>query len=104
MPELVELGPNLKDRNVRLVAVSVDLALPQAVDSPEKLGAFVERRGIALPVLAFRGDFDALVDERGWPGGVPFTVLFGPTGEIARVDGAAEREELLELVARARQR
>lgn len=104
MPELVELGPKLKQENVRLMAVSVDLALPQKVDSVEKLAAFVERREIALPVLAFRGDFDALVDAHGWPGGVPFTVLFGPEGELGRIEGAAEDAAIRALIAAARRR
>mgnify|MGYP001168829532 CR=1 FL=1 len=104
MPELVELRPTLEKANVRLVAVSVDLALPQQVDTPEELAAFVERRGIALPVLALRDDFDALADVHGWPGGLPFTVVFGPEGELGRLEGAGARADFEALIAAARKR
>lgn len=102
MPELVELRPQLESQGIRMVAVSVDLALPAQVDSAEKLGAFVERRGIALPVLAYRGDYDALAERLGLPGGPPCTLLLGPEGELGRIDGPGERAEFLELVARGR--
>lgn len=102
MPELVELRPQLESQGVRTVAVSIDLALPVQVDSVEKLAAFVEHRGIALPVLAFQGDFDVLAEHLGLPGGPPCTLLLGPEGELGRIEGPAERAELLELVARAR--
>jgi hypothetical protein len=104
MPELVELRPTLEAENVRVVAVSVDLALPQAVRTPAELAAFVEERGFALQVLALEGDFDALTEAHGWPGGLPFTVLFGPAGELDRIEGGATRAEFEALVARARSR
>jgi hypothetical protein len=89
---------------VRLVAVSIDLALPQAVKTAEELGAFVERRGFALTVLAFQGDYDALAERLDLPGGPPCTVLYGPDGELGRREGPAERAELEALVASARAR
>jgi hypothetical protein len=102
MPELVELRPELEKDGVRVVAVALDLALPESVASAEKLAAFVERRGIALPVLAFQGDYDALSERLDLPGGPPCTVLYGPAGELGRIEGALERDELAALVARAR--
>lgn len=102
MPELVELGPKLEERGVRLVAVSIDLALPEQVGTAEQLAAFAERRGIALPLLAFAGDFDAFTEAHGYPGGPPFSVLYGPAGELGRVEGPATRAELEALVAEAR--
>ena len=89
---------------MRLVAVSIDLAVPRQVRTAEALAAFAERRGIALPLLALSGDFDALTEEHDWPGGVPFSVLLGPRGELARLDGPGEPEEFRALVARARGR
>lgn len=87
-----------------MLAVSIDLALPQALVTAEELGAFVERHGFALPVLAFQGDYDALAERLSLPGGPPCTVLYGPEGELGRVEGAAEGAELEALVARARAR
>jgi hypothetical protein len=86
---------------VRLVAVSIDLALPQAVKTAEELGAFVERRELALTVLAFQGDYDALAERLDLPGGPPCTVLFGPQGELGRLEGGFERVELEALIERA---
>jgi hypothetical protein len=94
MPGLVELRPTLEAQSVRVVAVSIDLALPQAVRTAEALGAFVERRGIALDVLAFQGDYDALAERLGLPGGPPCTVLYGRSGELGRIEGSAEKDEL----------
>ena len=103
MPELVELRPELARDGVRVVAVSLDLALPpQQVDTPEKLAAFVEHRGFALPMLAFRGDYGGLAERHGWPLAIPFSVVFGPEGERARLDGPGDRAAFEALLARAR--
>ena len=67
---------------MRLLAVSIDLALPQAVRTAEELGAFVAKRELALTVLAFQGDYDALAERLDLPGGPPCTVLYGPDGEL----------------------
>ncbi len=104
MPELVALRPALEQTNVRVLAVSIDLALPQQVDTAEKLAAFVEQRGYALPVLAFRGDYDALADKLRLPGGPPCTLLFGAQGELGRIEGAGERATFEALVTAARER
>jgi hypothetical protein len=104
MPELVELRPELERANVRLVAVSIDLAVPQKVESVEALRAFAEERDIALPLLALSGDFDALAEARDWPLSVPFTVLIGPAGELGRIDGPADAAAIHDLIARARPR
>lgn len=89
---------------MRVVAVSIDLALPQAVTTAEELGAFVERRGFALSVLAFQGDYDALADRLDLPGGPPCTVLYGPDGELGRIEGGFERADIEGLIGQARGR
>ena len=102
MPELVELHRAWRGRGVRVAAVSIDLALPVEVETAEELGDFVERRSLALPVVAFAGDFDALTDEKGLPGGPPFTLLFDRTGqEVGRIEGAATRAELEAAITKA---
>lgn len=102
MPELVELRPELEAQGVRLVAVSIDLALPVRIDSAPALATFVEQHGIALPVLAFEGDYDALAETLDLPGGPPCSVLYGAEGELGRIEGPAERAEFEALIARAR--
>jgi hypothetical protein len=103
MPELVELHEEWSGKGVRVQAVSIDLPDPVQVSTLEELGAFVERRGFALPHAAVTGDWDALVEQHDLPGGPPFTLLFDRTGAIVeRIDGAAERADFEAAIERHR--
>lgn len=103
MPELVQLHQELEPRGVRVVAVSIDLPDPAQVKTAEQLGAFVERHGYALPVLAFQGDLEALNARLALPGGPPVTLLLGRDGqELGRIEGAGERAEFESLLAKLR--
>src|SRR5262245_52942059 len=105
MPELVELHERWSARGVRVLAVSIDLALPQAVRTAEELGAFLRHRDLRLPTVAFRGDWDALSDRYRLPGGPPCTVLFDRDGrEVARLEGPGERAEFDALITGALRR
>jgi len=102
MPELVELHHAWRARGVRVEAVSIDLALPVQVTTAEELGAFVERRALALPVVAFRGDFDVFTDQRKLPAGPPFTLFLDRAGaEVGRIEGAATQKEFEAALAKA---
>src|SRR5215470_4207278 len=99
MPELVELHHQLAARGVRVEAVSLDLVDSAQVKSAEQLGAFVKQHGLALPVVAFQGDEEALVHDWKVPEGPPFTLAFDKQGkEVGRIEGAATKEELMGLV------
>ena len=101
MPELVQLHRELSARGVRVVAVSIDLVQPQQVRTAEQLGAFLQRHELALPVVALQGDWDALTERLGLPGGPPCTLCFDRSGrEVGRIEGGAERAELDALVAK----
>ena len=103
MPELVQLHEELGARGVRVVAVALDLADPAQVKTAEQLGAFVERHGYELPVVAFSGDLEALNARLRLPGGPPVTLLFDRDGnELGRIEGAGEREEFVALLAKLR--
>ena len=102
MPELVELHQEWKARGVRVLAVSIDLAEPVEVKSAEELGAFLRRRELDLPVVAYAGDFDALTDRYGLPGGPPSTLVFDRAeGEVGRIEGSAEKPEFDALLSKA---
>ena len=102
MPELVELHRKYSSRGVRIEAVSLDLPDPAQVKTVEELGAFVERRGLRLPVVALQTDLDAFIHDMHVPDGPPYTLVFGKDGkELARIEGAATKEEFEALVEKA---
>ncbi len=102
MPELVELHRTVGTRGVRVVAVSLDLPDPAQVKSAEELGDFAERRGLALPIVAFQGDLSALTERLKLPGGPPCTLLFDRDAhEVGRIEGGVEGDELQALITKA---
>ena len=102
MPELVELHEKLEGRGIRMVAVSIDLPDPAQVKTAEQLGAFIERRDIRLPVVAFQGDLASLTRRLKLPDGPPCTLLFDREArEVGRIEGPAEGQELQELITKA---
>jgi hypothetical protein len=102
MPELVELHKKVGSRGIRVVAVSIDLADSAQVKTVEQLGAFMERRNIDLPVVAFQGDLGSLTRRLKLPEGPPCTLLFDREArEVGRIEGPAEGDELQELITKA---
>lgn len=102
MPELVQLHRTVASRGVRVVAVSLDLPDPAQVKSAAELGAFAKRRELALPIVAFQGDLDALTKRLKLPDGPPCTLLFDrQANEVGRIDGPAEGQELQALITKA---
>lgn len=101
MPELVQLHRAIERRGVRVAAVSIDLADPGEMSVAE-LADFVRERDFALPVVAFQGDWDALVEHMDLPGWLPCTLLIDRAGkEVGRIEGAASRDELEAAIAAA---
>jgi hypothetical protein len=102
MPELVELHEKVEGRGIRVVAVSIDLPDPVKVKTAEELGAFMERRDITLPVVAFQGDLGSLTNRLKLPDGPPCTLLFDREArEVGRIEGPAEVQQLQELISKA---
>ena len=102
MPGLVELHRTVAKRGVRVVAVSIDLADSGRVKTAEQIGAFAERRGLALPIVAFQGNLVALNQRLKLPDGPPCTLLFDrDANEVGRIEGEIEGDELHVLISRA---
>jgi hypothetical protein len=102
MPELVELHQKVEGRGIRVVAVSIDLPDPGKVKTAEELGAFLERRDLALPVVAFQGDLGSLTRRLKLPEGPPCTLLFDREArEVGRIEGPAQGQELQDLITKA---
>ena len=102
MPELVELHEKVAGRGIRVVAVSIDLPDPAQVKTAEQLGAFLERRKLALPVVAFQGDLGSLMRRLKLPEGPPCTLLFDREArEVGRIEGPVEGQKLQDLIAKA---
>lgn len=104
MPELVELHEMDLD-GVRVVALSLDLVVPDQVESPEQLRAFLVEHDFALPVAAFAGDLNAFSDRYGLSGALPETVVIGRDGTVVeRLQGSGDVEKFRELIDAARGR
>ena len=102
MPGLVELHRTVAKRGVRVVAVSIDLADSGQVKTAEQIGAFAERRGLALPIVAFQGNLVALNQRLKLPDGPPCTLLFDrDANEVGRIEGEIEGDELQVLISKA---
>ena len=106
MPEIVELAHDWRDEGVRVVAVNIDIAtagmVPDPLRTPDEVRGFAELVGIDLPIVAFQGDWDALVDELDLPGPVPYTFVLNARGEVVDTQlGAAGTERFEEMLAKA---
>jgi thiol-disulfide isomerase/thioredoxin len=89
MPALARVHEEYREHGVRVLAVSMDVALPQGdVDEPAEVARFAERRALAVPLAVFTGSLDeyvrGVVDRFDLEGAVlPTTLVFAPGGELA---------------------
>lgn len=104
MPELVELH-EMGLKGVRVVALSLDLVLPEQVETIEQLRAFLVNHDFALPVAAFDGDLNPFAERYGLSGALPETVLIGRDGTVVdRIQGSGTVEKFRERIDAARKR
>jgi thiol-disulfide isomerase/thioredoxin len=75
MPELVELQNAFADKNLQVVGIGVD--------SPSNISQFTKKHQISYPILVAGMQGTELSRDLGnLAGGLPFTVLVGPDGQI----------------------
>jgi len=95
MPELVELQADMAGRNVQIIGIGID--------SPSNIQQFSEKLQISYPLLVAGMQGTELSRQFGnQAGGLPFTVLIGPDGQIrqtylGRLDMKKVRADLASL-------
>jgi len=104
MPELVQLYEDHLGGDVRVVAVSLDLAMPvpgARVTDVDGVARFARRKGFDLPIVVYTGDAGALVEAFQLPSSIPTTIAWNADGEAGRLVGAGRRKQFDELIAKA---
>ena len=95
MPELVELQADMAGRNVQIIGIGID--------STSNIQQFSEKLQISYPLLVAGMQGTELSRQFGnQAGGLPFTVLIGPDGQIrqtylGRLDMKKVRADLASL-------
>lgn len=105
LPELVEVAHAWRERGGEVVGVSYDLMIAGAEreDTLTEMRAFLDGRGIDLPILIYDELDFAAVDERyDLPGEIPVTLAVDKTGKIVdRQHGKAGKARFEEMMRRA---
>jgi len=104
MPELVQLYEDHKGGDVRVVAVSLDLAMPvpnARVKDIDGVARFAKRKGFALPSVVYTGEAAELVRAFRLPSSIPTTIVFNQGGEAGRLESGGRRKHFDKLIARA---
>jgi thiol-disulfide isomerase/thioredoxin len=103
LPELVALDRSVRDRGVRVIGVSLDLAVPGDHARIEtRLRDFLHQRGIAYENLLFTGNVSSLLDALDLPGSIPYTIIVAGDGNVIwRHEGATTRERIEAALAGA---
>lgn len=99
----MQLREEIDGEDLRIVALSVDLAAPALVDTVEGIVAFAEKRGFdTLELVLFDGEIEALNDTLDLPGPLPFTFALDRRGQrVDTIEEAANPERFREMARRA---
>jgi peroxiredoxin len=95
MPELAALQNEMAAKNLQIVGIGID--------SPSNIKQFAEKHQVSYPLLVASMQGTELSREMGnQAGGLPFTVLLDPTGQVrktylGRLNIAQLRSDLAEL-------
>jgi peroxiredoxin len=78
MPELVALQSELADKNLQIIGIGID--------SPSNIREFSSTHHITYPLLVAGMNGTELARQFGnQAGGLPFTVLISPQGQVRKV-------------------
>jgi thiol-disulfide isomerase/thioredoxin len=98
LPELVTMNRMYRNGNFELVTISADSPDRQA----KALGVLQEKRVAARNYIFDSNDKDALANalDADWPGGLPYTILVAPGGQILqRQMGQIDSMKLKKVIA-----
>jgi len=103
LPELIALDAAVRPRGVRVIGVSLDLAVPGDRTAIEtRLRDFLRRRAVSYDNVLFSGTVSSLLDEFDLPGAIPYTMIVADDGTVLwRHEGATTRERIEAALARA---
>lgn len=96
LPEIAALDRSVRPRGVRVIGVSLDLAVPGDHARIEtRLREFLRQRGIHYENLLFTGNVSSLLDALDLPGSIPYTIIVAGDGTVIwRHEGATTRERI----------
>jgi thiol-disulfide isomerase/thioredoxin len=103
LPEFIALAGAVRPRGVRVIGVSLDLAVPgDRAASETRLRDFLRRRAMTYENVLFSGTVSSLLDEFDLPGAIPYTMIVADDGAVLwRHEGATTRERIEAELARA---
>lgn len=105
IPELLETGRAYRNRGGEVLLLSCDLMVPgvSREEARSKVGEFVSRKKIDVPVLILDADnYDAINARFELPGEIPVTLAFDRDGKLVdRQEGRADGARFAEMMERA---
>lgn len=96
LPELVALDAAVRPRGVRVIGVSLDLAVPGDHARIEaRLRDFLRQRRISYENVLYTGNVSSLLDALDLPGSIPYTMIIADDGTVQwRHEGGTTRERI----------
>lgn len=89
IPLFIDMQRRYQDQGVQILGISVD--------SPEAVARYWQEMRINYPLLlADEGTYELMAAYGNRSGGLPYSILIGPTGQVAGVKLGAYREAELE--------
>jgi thiol-disulfide isomerase/thioredoxin len=85
LPDLLSVGREFQGKGGVVLTVSYDLMIPDVTpqDVLKQMRAFVEARGVDVPVFIYDGaDYDAINERFGLPGPVPVSITLDRKGTV----------------------
>jgi thiol-disulfide isomerase/thioredoxin len=96
LPEFAALDRSIRPRGIRVIGVSLDLAVPgDHARIESRLSDFLRQRGISYENLLYTGNVSSLLDAFDLPGSIPYTIIVADDGSVIwRHEGATTRERI----------
>lgn len=95
MPDLQAIDQDFRDRDVEIIGVSLDDAIPgKREDRQALVRRFLEKKKINFKIAYYVGNTARLADEYDYDAEIPITLVFDKSGkELLRHQGVINRDE-----------